>query len=192
MYAAIGYGGITTGQILTKLINEYRKENKIEETPQSTQTHSKKTVQSGVIVKGYDDMVVRFAKCCNPVPGDRIVGYITRGRGVSVHRADCPNINLVDFEKDRMIDVAWAEDEKSSYNVEIQVSANDRHGLIAELTNQIYDMGYSITSVNARTGKNHLAIMEIGLEISRLSQLDEIITKLKKISGVRDVFRINK
>ena len=192
MYAAIGYGGITTGQILTKLINEYRKENKIEEAPQSTHTQSKKSVQSGVIVKGYNDMVVRFAKCCNPVPGDRIVGYITRGRGVSVHRADCPNINLVDFEEDRMIDVAWAEDEKSSYNVEIQVSADDRHGLIAELTNQIYDMGYSITSVNARTGKNHLAIMEIGLEISRLSQLDEIITRLRKISGVRDVFRINK
>ena len=192
MYAAVGYGGITTGQILTKLINEYRKENKIEEAPQSTHSHTKKTLQSGVIVKGYNDMVVRFAKCCNPVPGDKIIGYITRGRGVSVHRADCPNINLADFEEDRMIDVAWAEDEKSSYNVEIQVSANDRHGLIAELTNQIYDMGYSITSVNARTGKNHMAIMEIGLEVLRLSQLDEIITSLKKVSGVRDVFRINK
>ena len=192
MYAAVGYGGITTGQILTKLIGEYRKENKIEEAQQSPHIFAKKSVSSGVIVKGYDDMVVRFAKCCNPVPGDKIVGYITRGRGVSVHRSDCPNINLIDFEEERMIDVAWAGDEKSSYNVEIQVSADDRHGLIAELTNQIYDMGYSITSVNARTGKNHIAIMEIGLEIIKLSQLDEIITRLKKVSGVRDVFRINK
>lgn len=192
MYAAVGYGGITTGQILTKLIHEYRKENRVEEeAQQATHIKRKTTASGGVIVKGYDDMVVRFAKCCNPVPGDTIVGYITRGRGVSVHREDCSNINHDDFEKERMIDVAWAQDEKSAYNVEIQVSADDRSGLIAELTNMLYEMGYTITSINARMGKKHSAIMEIGLEISQLSQLDYVISQIKRISGVRDVFRIN-
>jgi len=193
MYAAVGYGGITTGQILTKLIGEYRKEHKIDAAMQKVASKPKKaTVASGVIVKGYDDMLVRFAKCCNPVPGDKIVGYITRGRGVSVHRLDCSNVGTVDFEEERMIDVAWAKDESSSYNVEIQVSADDRSGLIAELTNQLYDMGYSITSVNARMTKNSVAMILVGLEISDITQLDDIISHLKKLAGVRDVFRINK
>ncbi|MBT3318229.1 MAG: bifunctional (p)ppGpp synthetase/guanosine-3',5'-bis(diphosphate) 3'-pyrophosphohydrolase [Clostridia bacterium] len=193
MYAAVGYGGITTGQILTKLIGEYRKENKVEEAMQRTaKKPSKATVASGVIVKGYDDMLVRFAKCCNPVPGDKIVGYITRGRGVSVHRRDCSNINMDEFEEERMIDVKWAKDEVSSYNVEIQVTADDRSGLMAELTNQLYDMGYSITTVNARMGKNQIANIVIGLEIADLKQLDYIISQLEKMAGVTDVFRINK
>jgi guanosine-3',5'-bis(diphosphate) 3'-pyrophosphohydrolase len=193
MYAAVGYGGITTGQILTKLIGEYRKEHKIEEAMRRVAAKPRAaTAVSGVIVKGYDDMLVRFAKCCNPVPGDKIVGYITRGRGVSVHRRDCSNVGMDDFEKERMIDVTWAKDEVSSYNVEIQVTADDRSGLIAELSNQLYDMGYSITSINARMGKNKIANITIGLEIADIRQLDDIISNLKKMSGVQNVFRINK
>lgn len=193
MYAAVGYGGITTGQILTKLISEYRKVHKVEEVLQNVKAKQRKTtIASGIIVKGYDDMLVRFAKCCNPVPGDKIVGYITRGRGVSVHRRDCSNIGTIDFEKERMIDVAWAKDENSSYNVEIQVSANDRSGLIAEVSNQLFDMGYSITSINTRMGKNHIAIIVIGLEITEISQLDDVMSQLRKVPEVREVFRINK
>lgn len=193
MYAAVGYGGITTGQILTRLIDEYRKENKVEPVKKISQAATKKSSDtSGVTVKGYDDMLVRFAKCCNPVPGDSIVGYITRGRGVSVHRRDCSNINMVDFEEGRMIDVAWSKNEVSSYNVEIQVTGDDKSGLIAEVSNMLYAMGYTIRTVNARMGKNKTAIIMIGLEISDISQLDAIIKSLKGISGVRDVFRINK
>ncbi|MDD5017871.1 MAG: bifunctional (p)ppGpp synthetase/guanosine-3',5'-bis(diphosphate) 3'-pyrophosphohydrolase [Eubacteriales bacterium] len=193
MYAAVGYGGIATGQILTKLIEEYRKENKVE--PDREISHHKARKQgdlSGVIVRGYDDMLVRFAKCCNPVPGDSIVGYVTRGRGVSVHRSDCSNVNTADFEQGRMIDVAWSKNEKSAYNVEIQVTADDRTGLIAEISNKLFNMGFSITSVNARMGKNSAAIIVIGLEISDISQLDDILKSMKGVSGVQDVFRIHK
>lgn len=193
MYAAVGYGGITTGQILSRLIDEYRKENKIEPKKQITPQKLRRPGDlSGITVKGHDDMLVRFAKCCNPVPGDKIVGYITRGRGVSVHRADCSNINIVDFEEGRMIDVSWSKNEKSSYNVEIQVTADDRTGLIAEISNQLYTMGFSFTSVNARMGKNHTAIIVMGLEITDITQLEDIIKSLKDISAVRDVFRLNK
>ncbi len=193
MYAAVGYGGIATGQILTKLIGEYRKEHKVEEAMHKTEAKPRKdTAASGIIVKGYDDMLVRFAKCCNPVPGDKIVGYVTRGRGVSVHRHDCSNVSMDEFEKERMIDVAWAKDEVSSYNVEIQVSADDRSGLIAALSNKLFDLGYSMTSINARMGKNQVAIIMIGLEITDITQLDDIVVQLKKMPGIKDVFRINK
>jgi GTP pyrophosphokinase len=111
---------------------------------------------------------------------------------VSVHRSDCSNVHTDDFEQGRMIDVSWAGGESASYNVEIQVTADDRTGLIAEISNALYTMGYSITSVNARMGRNSTAIIVIGLEISDISQLDAIQKRLQGITGVRDVFRINK
>ena len=192
MYAAVGYGGIATGQILSKLIEEYKRENKVAPERQVKHHQVHKSESGGVIVKGYDDMLVRFAKCCNPVPGDSIVGYITRGRGVSVHRSDCSNVRTIDFEEARMIDVVWAGGKSASYNIEIQVTADDRTGLIAEISNVLYTMGFSITSVNARMGKNSTAIIVIGLEISDISQLDGIQKGMRDIAGVQDVFRINK
>ncbi len=193
IYSAVGYGGITTGQILHKLVEEYRKENKpLFEKPVTQARTAKAGESSGILVKGYDDMLVRFAKCCNPVPGDGVVGYITRGRGVSVHRSDCSNVTTEDFESGRMIEVKWSTSEKSNYNVEIQVTAEDRTGLIAEVSNKLFSMGFSITAVNARMGKNHVANMVFGFEISETSQLDAIIKSLKSIPGVRDVFRIHK
>ncbi len=183
MYAAVGYGGIATGQILSKLIQEHCVETKATRQQQAATRKTRKTSDlSGVIVKGYDDMVVRFAKCCNPVPGDKIVGYITRGRGVSVHRSDCSNVGSSDFEQGRMIDVAWSKNESSSYNVEIQITADDRNGLMAEVSNRIYNLGIPITSVNARMGKGGTALIVIGLEISDISQLDEIFKNLQEIS----------
>ena len=192
MYAAVGYGGIATGQILSKLIEAYKRENKVVPERRVRPQHQKKNSNGGVIVKGYDDMLVRFAKCCNPVPGDSIVGYITRGRGVSVHRSDCSNVRTDDFEQGRMIDVAWAGGESAAYNIEIQVMADDRAGLIAGISNVLYTMGFSITSVNARMGRNNTAIIVIGLEISDISQLEDIQKGIRNIGGVKDVFRINK
>jgi len=193
MYAAVGYGGIATGQILHRLIDEYRKENKIGPEQPATHTRARKPGNlSGVIVKGYDDMLVRFAKCCNPVPGDNIVGYITRGRGVSVHRADCSNVGTADFESVRMIEVAWSSSETSSYNVEIQVTADDRTGLLAEVSNKLFSMGFSITTANVRMGKNHTAIMTFGFEITDIGQLDALLKSIRSVSGVLDVFRIHK
>ncbi len=191
MYAAVGYGGIATGQILSKLIQEYNIENKAE-TVQQVAKKPRRSDSGGVVVKGYNDMLVRFAKCCNPVPGDSIAGYITRGRGVSVHRSDCPNIKTEDFEQGRMIDVAWSKDELSSYSVEVQMNADDRHGLIAEISNKILSMGIPMTSVNARMGKGGAAVVIVGIEISDISQLDAIYKGLKSIAGVHEVFRIHK
>ncbi len=192
IYAAVGYGGITTGQILHKLIEEYNRVNKTAPTPQAGRAAGKSGgISSGVIVTGYDDMVVRFAHCCNPVPGDDIVGYITRGRGVSVHRSDCSNVTSADFEYGRMIEVKWSEREASSYNVEIQVTAQDRTGLIAEISNALYAMGLPITSINARMAKNHSAIIVIGLAISATSQINEIQKSMRAINGVTDVFRLH-
>lgn len=193
MYAAVGYGGITTSQILHRLIEEYRKEHRPEDEKQPVQPRARKAGEtSGITVVGYDDMVVRFAKCCNPVPGDNVVGYITRGRGVSVHRSDCSNVTSADFESGRMIQVKWTLSEHSSYNVEVQVTADDRSGLMAEVTNKLYQMGVSITSVNARMGKNRTAFMVFGFEITETAQLEAVIKGLKAIDGVQDVFRINK
>jgi guanosine-3',5'-bis(diphosphate) 3'-pyrophosphohydrolase len=191
MYAAVGYGGIATGQILSRLIQEYTRQNKEQDIKQEAR-RPRKADSSGVIVKGYDDMVVRFAKCCNPVPGDGIVGYITRGRGVSVHRSDCSNITTADFESGRMIDVKWSENESSSYGVEVQLNADDRRGLIAEVSNKIFSLGVPLTSVNARLGKGSAAVIIVGLEISDISQLEIIFKGLKSIPGVHEVFRIHK
>ncbi len=191
MYAAVGYGGIATGQILSKLIQEYNQLSKPAEAKPELKK-PRRTDSSGVIVKGYDDMVVRFARCCNPVPGDNIVGYITRGRGVSVHREDCSNIVTADFEKGRMIDVAWSKDENSSYSVEIQVNAEDKRGLIAEVSNKIFSLGVPMTSVNARMGKGSAAVIIIGIEINDIGQLEGIFKSLKSIPGVHEVFRIHK
>ncbi len=191
MYAAVGYGGIATGQILSKLIQEYNQQLKPADVKPEVRK-PRRSDSSGVIVKGYDDMVVRFARCCNPVPGDSIVGYITRGRGVSVHRSDCSNIGTADFEKGRMIDVTWSRDESSSYSVEVQINAEDRRGLIAEVSNKIFNLGIPMMSVNARMGKGSAAVIIIGLEINDIGQLDGIFKGLKSIPGVYEVFRIHR
>jgi GTP pyrophosphokinase len=194
MYAAVGYGGISTGQILQRLIEEFKKVNKsevkIEEKRQKRES-SKPDEKDGVTVKGYGSMLIRFAHCCNPVPGDEIIGYITRGRGVSVHRKDCKNINDVDFEEKRLIEVAWVSDERSAYEVEVEVVASDRQGLIADVSGLIYDMGVAITAINARTNKNRTASVKITLEIKNIKHLEDIIKRLKSLNGITDVFRIN-
>ncbi|MEZ4357021.1 MAG: bifunctional (p)ppGpp synthetase/guanosine-3',5'-bis(diphosphate) 3'-pyrophosphohydrolase [Eubacteriales bacterium] len=192
MYAAVGFGGISTGQIINRFIEEIKKTNKeeipLEEIQLKKDTQNRR--KSGVTVKGYGQMVIRFAKCCNPVPGDDIIGYITRGRGVSVHRKDCTNINDIDFEKGRLIEVSWLEDENYSYEVEIEVVAADRKGLIADITSKINDLNLSLSGINARSMKNHMASIKLTVEIKSKEHLDGLINKLKNIESVKEVFRI--
>jgi GTP pyrophosphokinase len=188
----VGFGGITTGQVLHRLIEEYSRANKAAPSKQAERAHEKSAnVSSGVIVKGYDDMVVRFARCCNRCRATTLWATSRRGRGVSVHRSDCSNVSGTDFEYGRMIEVKWSDRETSSYNVEIQVTALDRAGLIAEITAALYEMGLSITSVNARMSKSHTAIIVIGLTISATAQLGDIQKRMRGISGVTDVFRLH-
>jgi len=192
MFAAIGYGGITVNQVLLKLIDDYKKanQNEPEETVIKEVVAPKKLYEKGVAVKGIDNIMIRLAKCCNPVHGDNIVGYITRGRGVSIHRSDCGNLSDVSVEDHRFIDVTWTEEPKASYSAGVYVIARDRHSILAEITMAIADMKIAITAVNAKTDKNKRAHINLTMQITDTLQLEKVMRQLKKLSDVIDVSRI--
>ena len=198
MYAAVGYGGITTGQVLNKLIALYKKENptpkEIKKSQDAVQRKRNTKNSEGVTVKGESGMLVRYAKCCTPVPGDEIVGYITRGRGVSVHRQDCTNINENDdeFEEQRLIEVAWVGQEKPSFKLDIEIQGDDRNGLLSDVTQMMYNLDFEIITAIARRHKGQMAVIELGLIVSHIEELEAITKKLKSIKGVNNVFRISK
>ncbi len=197
LYAALGYGNITLSQVVPRLkelhkdyynIEDYNIniEQKIKEQPAPKKN---KRVTQGISIKGVDNIKVRFAKCCNPVPGDDIVGYITRGRGVSIHRKDCPNISDL-VGQERFIDVEWDTNEKAEYPVEIQIKATDRSGLLTDITQGITDSNISLLSLNARTNKEKLVLINMTLEIKNTEQLRDLMKRIKKLKGVIDVYRV--
>ena len=199
IYAAVGYGGLTVNKVVGKLREEYRQAVKKEKTesdiiqPEQTVQRKKKTSSNGVVVEGIEGCLVRFSRCCNPVPGDDIVGYITRGRGVSVHRKDCTNI--VSGEKrgdsERLIKVYWEQEQsgESSYLTEIKILANDRKGLLAEIAGAISELKILITGINSKILKDHTAVVNIKMEINSTEEINQIIRKMKNIQGVFDVER---
>lgn len=204
LFAAIGYGGIMLGQIVPKLKEKHRQENKpaaptleqmaegFDSDHQPRDKKRKKNVTNGVIVKGVDDMLVRFAKCCNPVPGDNIIGYITRGRGVTIHRADCVNFEKAEDAQNRFIEVKWDKKEQTtetSYHSEIQIIAPDRKGLLGEITVLISDLNLIVTGVNAKLSKNGIAIINLTLEISSSEQLTKLINKIQSMPEIIEVKR---
>ncbi|MZQ76137.1 MAG: RelA/SpoT family protein [Peptoclostridium sp.] len=203
MYAAIGYGGITPAQIITKLKIEMEKDAVKDEGKRDTeilermqekereQKPREKGKGQGIIVKGVDNILVRFAKCCNPLPGDDIVGFITKGRGVSIHRRDCSNIDLSDTEvNSRLLEVKWDLEKTASFEAEIKVKATDRRGIISEVTQLLAADKISLNGINARTTRDGMANMTILLQIESKDQLKSIMNKLKNLSGVLDVFRV--
>lgn len=200
VYAAIALGAITANKVVSRLKEEYRKSLPPEEqtnllinqVEKETKRKSRSLPESGVVVKGIDNCLVRLSRCCNPVPGDEIVGYITRGRGVSVHRQDCTNIknNIIDGDA-RLIEVYWYKSVSNnvSYLAEITLKANDRSGLIVEITNAIGESRIPLRAINARTSKDMSALMNLTLEINDTTQLDRIITKMRRIKGVIEISR---
>jgi GTP pyrophosphokinase len=195
LYAGLGYGSVTLSQIMTKLKEFYKKYYINKDEKDNIGKNIGSTVKKdhplaqGVIVKGLDNIKVRFSRCCNPVPGDEIVGYITRGRGVSVHRADCPNIK--ELRKDeRFIEVEWDTQKKASYKAEIQIKASDRTGFLAEVTQKMTDSNLTVISLNARTNKEKVALINITLGIKDIVELRDLMKKIKKIKGVIDVYRV--
>ncbi len=195
LFAAIGYGGVTANLVLQRILEEYRKDDKnadIKQKLEYTKKYEKreKTLEKGVKVKGVDNLLIRFSKCCSPVPGDEIIGYITRGRGISVHRKDCPNAIQHFDERERLIEVEWDESRSASYNVEIQVSAVDRGGLLSDVINTINELKTVIIAVNARTNKNKVALIDMTLQIKNKEHLQTIIQKLKRVKDVISVNRI--
>jgi len=195
MYAAVGFGAMTATKIIARMLIEYRKEHKeepIEEKIQELSFAKQEKVKpssSGIVVKGIDNCLVKLSKCCSPLPGDEIVGYITKGRGVSVHRKDCVNINELLKEENRIIDVEWYGQEKVSYTVEIEIFANDRNGLLADIVQKINDSKAKLLGVNARATKERIAIIETSLEVDSLESLNKIIRELRKIDSVYEVNR---
>ena len=196
MYAAVGFGAITATKIIARMLIEYRKEHKeeqiIEEKIEELATAKRNNIKpsdSGIIVKGIDNCLVKLSKCCNPLPGDEIIGYITKGRGVSVHRKDCVNVNELLKEENRIIDVQWCNQEKVIYTVEIEIFANDRNGLLADIVQKINESKAKLLGVNARATKERVAVTEVTLEVDSLEGLNKIIRELRKIDSVYEVNR---
>ena len=152
----------------------------------------KSSNNSGIVIEGIDSCLIRYAHCCNPVPGDKIVGYITRGRGVSIHRQDCANIANAysdEQEKARLVDVSWEINKEVAYLSNLKIVSHDRNGMLVDITNVIADAKISLKGMNARTTRDNLGIIELTLEITNVDQLEKIINKLSLINGVIDVSR---
>lgn len=201
VYASIGYGGITTGQVTNKLLEQAKKEAKaaaaaerLERLEEEQQGRPENRGNGkGVIVEGDTGMVVCFARCCTPLPGDDIIGYITRGRGVSIHRKDCPNIGDLLMDPERVVRVEWANNAKSSYTATIQVVADERTGLLMDVSQVLAGMNISITAMTAKVDKANQSIIQIQLsfDVSSTEQLNNIIKSMRKVRSVKEVYRVN-
>jgi len=200
LYAAIGDGALTANSILTKLkLEEAKAEKKgaFAEEALSVNNEFKPSAEwgkptRGIRVKGIENLLIRLAHCCNPVPGDPIVGYITRGRGVSIHRADCRNIvSYQNDESERLVEVAWDREFKEPFQVKLEINGMDRAGLLSEVMAVLSEMKISANWVNARGKKDHGAVIGLVIEVKGLEQLEHITNKLKQIKDVYDVRRVS-
>ena len=203
--AAVGHGGVKEGQVINRFIEEYKKEQKKNQTAEDVlkkmeekASKSSKRSDSGVVVKGVGDVSVRFSRCCNPVPGDEIIGFVTRGRGVSIHRTDCTNIiNLTEEDRHRLIDAEWEISSKDgngpalSFQAEIRLLCVDRINIILDLSKVLSEENLPVKSFNARTTKDMLSIVNIVLEITSKEQLEKVCIHLKNVKGVEDIERVN-
>ena len=200
--AAIGHGGMKEGQVINKLLEEYEKKHKKEITDEAvleaaSDGKEKVTVQKsngGIVVKGIHDLAVRFSKCCSPVPGDEIVGFVTRGRGISIHRTDCVNVmNLPEIERARLIDAEWQMPENKvadeKYSTEIKIYANNRIGIFVDISKIFTERQIDITSMNVRTSKQGLATITMTFDIRDKEELGRLVEKLRQVESVLDIER---
>ena len=201
--ASIGHGGLKEGQVINKMIDERDKKLKKDVTDHtilndiedmSSKLPIKRRSGSGIVVKGIHDLAVRFSKCCSPVPGDEIVGFVTRGRGISIHRTDCVNVfNLPEDERNRLIDAEWQEQEgeatKERYSSEIKIFANNRIGMFVDISKVFTERQIDITSMNSRTNKQGKATITMTFDIHGVEELGKLVDKLRQIEGVIDIER---
>ncbi len=195
MYSAVGFGAISSSRIVAKILEAYRKDNEDEQIEQKIEELvTEKAVKprssnNGIIVKGIENCLVRFSKCCNPVPGDEIIGFITRGRGVSIHRKDCINVKDLLSQEDRIIDVYWSTQGESVYKVEIQVMANDRNGLLADIIKVISSAKCNLIAVDSKALKDKTAETNLTIEVENVSVLNTVVKALRKVDSVYEVTR---
>lgn len=197
IYAAIGYGGLTTRQIVHPLIEHAKRDRQEQERLQAAANGSKGSDSKpsgsvhGIRVVGQKNMAVRFAGCCTPLPGDEIIGYITRGRGVSVHRRDCENAEALLRDADRIIQVEWATDEKTKYPVNITILATERVGLLMSISQMLMNMNINLRSINANQDSDDIVTVKLTFDVNNAEHLESILKNLKKVDGVTNVFRTN-
>ena len=203
LYVTVGFGGLSAVQVLNRLIEIYKKANKLDVPPEPKVTTPeqagkvrdaalrKQSSSHGIMVEGDPGMLVRFARCCTPLPGDEIIGYITRGRGVSVHRADCVNRKEFDAQPERLINVSWEDGSSGAYNADIQIVAYDRMGLLADISAMFAKMEMSIVALTARVDKNGNTIINVTLGCKNTQQLEKIIKQLLKRADIIEVFRVS-
>lgn len=202
--AAVGHGALKEGQVLNRMLEMYDNDHKREMTDAEVMAEVENSVQanrgriqknaSGIVVKGIHDVAVRFSKCCSPVPGDEIVGFVTRGRGISIHRTDCMNImNLPEIDRNRLIDAEWQQEEVAEsggkYLVEISIYANNRNGLLADVSRALTEKNIDILALNTRVSKQGTATIMINFEISGREELQRIIDKLRTIESILEIER---
>ena len=200
IYAAVGNGIMSASVVFARLKEEEHDEKAIlENINKNIEDNANKTEKVhandkayGVTVKGLSNLMIRFARCCNPVPGDDIIGYITKGRGVSVHRRDCSNVlELKDSEETRIVEVSWGTSKGKSYTAEIQVEAEDRMGILAEVMIILSESKIKVNAVNAKSLKGNLSLVNIKVSIDSIDQLKELMRKIRKLKGVLEVYRMN-
>ena len=199
--AAIGHGGLKEGQVFNKLVEAYDKENKKNLTDEqvleaASETQEKLHIaksKSGIVVKGIHDVAVRFSKCCNPIPGDEIVGFVTRGRGITIHRTDCVNVlNMSETDRTRLIEAEWQQPdtkEKEKYTAEIQVYANNRTGLLVDISKIFTERKIDLRSINSRTNKQERATISMSFNVCSKQELNSLIEKIRQVESVLDVER---
>lgn len=204
VYALLGVSGISASTLVSRLkedngIDKANKEKENKEVlSKAIEEQMAKTARQpepnnyGITVKGESNLMVRFAKCCTPVPGDEILGYITKGRGVSVHRKDCLNLkNLIETDGDRVVEVSWGTSKGNSYFAEIQVMVDDREGLLADIMSVITDLKLQLSAVNANLAKENYAYINVKVKIQCVNSLQDLMKRIKNLKGVMDVYRVN-
>ncbi|MGI5888323.1 MAG: RelA/SpoT family protein [Oscillospiraceae bacterium] len=193
MFAALGYGGITMAKVLPKVQDIWRKMCEKDETIEFAPI--KRHSSSGVVVEGINNCLVKFAKCCNPLPGDEIIGFVTRGQGVTIHKKDCENIasaKLMDAGMMRLVKVEWADDTKQEFHADLEVKGNDRTGFTADVTGQIANMRLPIYSMKVKVTKSGEAVMNITIGINNKEHLESVMAAIRKINGITYVGRIER
>jgi guanosine-3',5'-bis(diphosphate) 3'-pyrophosphohydrolase len=196
LYAAVGEGHVSTQSVIEKVVASLQTEAEAEDselvfTPRSRSSKELRHSDSGVLVRGAPDILVKLAKCCTPVPGDQIVGFVTRGAGVSVHRQDCHNVQSLLTEPERMIEVEWAPSSKSIFLVQIQVEALDRSGLLSDVTRVLSENHVNILSATVSTSSDRLALSRFVFEMGDTTHLDRVLNSVRRIDAVYDVYRVN-
>jgi len=194
LYAAIGEGHVSTQSVIEKVLAGLQNEAISEDSDLDVVVHGRrrsKLSDSGVLVRGAPDILVKLAKCCTPVPGDKIVGFVTRGSGVSVHQSDCHNVASLLTEPERMIDVEWAPSSKSLFLVQIQVEALDRSGLLSDVTRVLSEHHVNILSATVNTSSDRLAISRFVFEMGDTTHLDRVLNAVRRIDAVYDVYRVS-